>query len=464
MSRNTSQERVNSEEITYVQISDSLMMEGDADAKWVDDYYAEVYRGMPGYNKPEHYMEIPLWIATISGMARQRYTERLHVVTDVAESAEVLAEIPGVLLFSTIESNTLHTRKLIEKLEHKKILMGGHVDPATYGTYPNVTFLGHPHDLVEHLPGLNTEASPSNMLFEGEAVIPRLTLSRGCLFNCNFCMVDRQLVTLTDEQIWEQVESFKPLEFQLIYLDDKTFGQAPNWSMIKPIADEIRKYNPGFQGFIIQTTTNVAMSDGNHNGAGMQPFKEAGVKYVEIGVESVNSDTIRAMNKPYTARQLEGAIDKAREFDMPLIPNFIFGHPLDTGRYDNFVTWTEANRDVIAAVNVNFLSVLFGAVQSRKKGTLPQPSESTDLDQNAFSKSWLSQQDTDEMLQAVRAVYYTTSGKDFYPNAYSESLTKVDAQSVIAQAIERSGIIIDSEDQKPYWRDKNLDQSNVTAV
>lgn len=56
-------------DLTYVQISDSLMMSGDADAKWVDDYYAKVYKSMPGYRKPEHYMELPLWIPVISGMA-----------------------------------------------------------------------------------------------------------------------------------------------------------------------------------------------------------------------------------------------------------------------------------------------------------------------------------------------------------------------------------------------------------
>lgn len=45
-----------------MQVSDSLMMSGGADAKWVDDYYARVYENVPGYRKPEHYMELPLCI------------------------------------------------------------------------------------------------------------------------------------------------------------------------------------------------------------------------------------------------------------------------------------------------------------------------------------------------------------------------------------------------------------------
>ena len=89
-------------ELTFVQISDSLMMGGNADAKWVDDYYAKVYENMPGYKKPEHYMELPFWIPVVSGMAGDRYGQQVHVVSDIDNSAEALADTPGTLLFSTI--------------------------------------------------------------------------------------------------------------------------------------------------------------------------------------------------------------------------------------------------------------------------------------------------------------------------------------------------------------------------
>lgn len=106
-------------DLTFVQISDSLMMSGDADAKWVDDYYAKVYENMPGYRKPEHYMELPLWIPVISGMASDRYGQQVHMVTNVEESAQELAETPGTLLFSTIESNAPQTKELLERVARK---------------------------------------------------------------------------------------------------------------------------------------------------------------------------------------------------------------------------------------------------------------------------------------------------------------------------------------------------------
>jgi|GEM_PF-1006368 len=423
--------------LTFVQVSDSLMMSGDADAKWVDDYYAKVYENMPGYRKPEHYMELPLWIPVISGMAGNRYGQQVHVVTDVETSAQELADTPGTLLFSTIESNASHTRGLVERLPHKRIIMGGHVNPKDFTQYPNVTFLGSPAELPEHLPGLDPSATPDNKLFEGQEVIPRLTLGSGCLFACEFCMVPRQIKTPPEDQIWEQVESFKPLGFELVYLDDKTFGQAPNWQMIGVIRDEIRKYNPDFKGFIVQTTANVAAGDGRKQDGDIEAFKELGVQYTEIGVESVNPATFQAMVKPYHLKHLQTVMEKARDLGMPIIPNFIFGHPLDVGKYDNFMAWTEEHRDIIPAVNVNFLSVLYGAVQLRKQRNLPEAQGVTDLDQNAYQKSWLTEADTLEMLQAVRGVYHTTSGEDFYPNTYAEALTQVSAEDIVAGALRR---------------------------
>jgi hypothetical protein len=82
--------------------------------------------------------------------------------------------------------------------------------------------------------------------------------------------------------------------------------------------------------------------------------------------------------------------------------------------------------------------VLYGAAQLRRQRSLPMAREITDFDQNAYQKSWLTYEDTLEMLQAVRAVYLTTSGKDFYPNAYAHELTKISAADVVACALQRT--------------------------
>lgn len=422
--------RQGEEEATFVQISDGLMIDR-GDGRWIDQYYSDAYEKMPGYRKPEHFMELPTWIPVISGMMDDRYSQEVHIVTDVDESAEALAGGSGVLLFSTIEANSADTKELLSKIPHRRVLMGGHVDPAEFADLPNVTFLESPAELAHHLPGLDTTAPPNNELFRGAEVIPRLTLSTGCLHLCEFCMVPRRITTMSTDNVNEQVDGFEPLNFELVYLDDKTFSQAPNWRTLAEVRDRIRGYNPSFKGFIVQTTTRAAATPGR-----LEEFEDIGIKYAEIGVESVNPDTLLKLKKPYRLSHLDAATDAARRLGMPLIPNFIFGIPEDDP--DAMVSWTAEHQDIIPVVNVNFLSVLYGAMQERPQEHLPKAEQPADLDQNAYDKTWLGHEEKIRMLQAVRAIFHLNTGGDYFPDTYASDMTHITAEETVAAAIRRS--------------------------
>jgi histone acetyltransferase (RNA polymerase elongator complex component) len=93
----------------------------------------------------------------------------------------------------------------------------------------------------------------------------------------------------------------------LIYLDDKTFGQAKNYTDLVEINRKIRKFNPDFQGFIIQTTAPqlLKMTD--------QFIQESGIQYIELGVESYNDDILSKVKKPHRTKQLDKAVIKIRK-------------------------------------------------------------------------------------------------------------------------------------------------------
>ncbi len=417
-------------DVTFVQISDELMMRR-GDGKWMDDYYKTAYDKMPGYHKPRHFMEIPYWIPMISGMMGERYKKELHIVTDVDSSSKYLEGRPGFLMYSTIEANAQDIKEMVGQLPNKDIIMGGHVNPQEFTKYPNVKYLHGLTELPQHLPGIDTSAPPDNALFKGIDVIPRLTLSMGCLYKCEFCMVPRKLTVLTPEQIKKQVDSLEPLSFNLVYLDDKTFSQASNWRSIDAVREGIRSYNPDFMGFIAQTTANTAAMPGR-----MKEFQELGIKYLEIGVESINEETLRKLKKPYGPKHLQAVTDEARKTGIQIIPNFIFGIPGDN--YDQIVQWVEKNRDIIPVVNVNFLSLLYGAKQERTQDNMPTSQTVQDQDQNAYNKSWLSSEEETKMLQAIRAVYYLTTDKDFYPESKSEQLMRETPEHIVYQAIHKN--------------------------
>lgn len=173
---------------------------------------------------PKHFMEIPLWIAIISGMMPdEQYDKNLFIVDNI-ESAKIFlnSEKDEILFFSVMDVNLRFVKDLVNTLSHKRSIIGGYVNRNNFFDNRNVTFLEAPEELSRFFM-INEKSAPDYRLFQGEKCIPRLALSSGCLFSCSFCTVPRILSLRNENQILAEVESFFPLEFKVVYLDDKTF-------------------------------------------------------------------------------------------------------------------------------------------------------------------------------------------------------------------------------------------------
>jgi len=381
-------------EVVFVQFSDQLLTNDPT----MRDYYRDAYSKMPGYHFPEHYMEIPFWIPTVAGMLpSDRYEKSLHIVTDTEQSIAELATRQATLMFSVMDANTAHVQNIARHVENK-IVMGGYTDPAEYADLPHTRYVSGLEELPAVFGGANTNAGPDYSLFAGEKCIPRLTLSTGCSFKCKFCTVPTAVNEVDTSAIEAQTDALRPLDFDLIFLDDKSFGQADNWQQIETVRDQVAAYNPDFSGFIAQTPPSLALRKGFLKGA-----IDRGLRYLEIGVETVNDKYLADFKKPFRVHHLEKLCGEARKLGLPLIPNFILGIPGDD--YRATIAWVEANKDIIPVVNINFLSAHFGA----ERGGLPFGDGSTaDADQNSLEKSWLSHDDTLRMHEAMLAIYAIT--------------------------------------------------------
>lgn len=385
------------ETITFVQFSDKLL----TPASIMRDYYRKAYEAMDGYYIPEHYMEIPFWIPTISGMlSNERYGKSLHIVEDLDVSVELLREKPigGKMLFSVMDANVRQTDHIVQHVDRQTI-MGGYTDPNQFQKYSHVRYLHGLEQLTEVLE-VQLNSPPDYSLFKGEKCIPRLTLSGGCLFQCSICTVPTILTISSPGQIYQQVEALKPLDFKLIYIDDKSFGQAQNWRAIEQVADQVQTYNQDFLGFIVQTPPSIALKEGL-----MEEAVQLGVQYMEFGVETVNDAHLALLNKPYRVKHLNEACEKARKLGIKIIPNFILGIPGDD--YKATIEWVAQNRDIIPVVNINFLAIHYG----NERGELPWKAQTVgDRDQNVAEKSWLSQEDLTRMKDAMNIIYNITTG------------------------------------------------------
>lgn len=385
------------EGVTFVQFSDKLLTPDSI----MRDYYRKAYAKMDGYYFPEHYMEIPTWIPTVAGiLSSDKYEKSLHIAENLESSIESLNQKPDTerILFSVMDANVKQIHQVAQTV-NKQMIMGGYTNPADFSDYRHVRYLNALGELSEVLE-IKLDSPPDYSLFKGEKCIPRLVLSDGCLFRCSFCTVPTTLIIATPEQIEEQVEALKPLDFKLIFINDKSFGQAKNWRSIREVSEHVRRYNQDFLGFIVQTPPSLALKDGH-----MEEAAGLGIKYIEFGVETVNDEHLALFDKPYRVKHLNEACERARRLGLKIIPNFILGIPGDD--YRGTIEWVTRNLDIIPVVNINFLALHFG----NQRGRLPwQPQTVGDRDQNDSQKSWLSQDDLARMRDAMETIYEITAG------------------------------------------------------
>jgi hypothetical protein len=95
-----------------------------------------------------------------------------------------------------------------------------------WGHLPHVTYLTGLANLLVHFDGLRPSIVPDYRLFCREQCIPRLSMSTGCSYRCAFCTVPTNVLTTPDALLPSMAAALAPLDFQLVFLDDKSFGDA----------------------------------------------------------------------------------------------------------------------------------------------------------------------------------------------------------------------------------------------
>jgi hypothetical protein len=381
--------------VVFVQFSDRLLTPHSP----MRDYYQRSYARMPGYYLPPHFMEIPFWIPTAAAMLRSvRGEQYVHIVEDLDATARMMsrADPADVFLFSVMDASLRQTLELARS--GATMVCGGYTDPRDFDSFPNVRYLGSIDELSGVLPDVLPTGSRDYSLFRGLPCIPRLSFSSGCSYRCAFCTVPAKLVMAPEPVIERDIAALEPLDFRLVFLDDKSFGEAPNWPMVTKAGPRLAQLRRDFLGFIVQMPPSLACRSDF-----LASCAAAGVRYVEFGIEVVNDALLRWMHKPFRVRHLEEACRIARSLGLYVIPNMIIGIPGDDYRATQ--RWLEENVDIVPVVNVNWLSVHYG----NERGDLGLPAgQVADRDQNSPFKSWLSAADVSLGLHAIENMYDTT--------------------------------------------------------
>jgi hypothetical protein len=299
------------------------------------------------------------------------------------------------VMFSALDVNAGHINDLASGFGGK-VVVGGYVGDGAnaFQGADNVTWYDSMEDMAkgegyEYRPGINMSH------FEGSQVVPRLCMSKGCKHKCAFCVVPKTLEVTEEELVKQQVDAFAELDARLVYLDDKTFGQAKNHTMLPDLYWRIKKQNPEFEGFIIQTTASQF-------GRFSDEFLAAShIRYVELGVETFNDSILRELHKPASEAVIQQAADRARRLKINLVPNIIIGLPQETAEtYARTKEWLEANADIISHVNAYNLALYNDTEIAEIVG---DTGDARDVNENSVEKSFHT--DPEAHLEFAKWVY-----------------------------------------------------------
>lgn len=367
----------NSGRVLLVQVSDQLLNPRTAAPDQATQYYNKLYGGVrPGYERPDDFWEIPQWM----GFASHTFPNAdVYVVRDVGQAKQFLNEAGyGKVLFSALNVNK-GIIKDIAKGYNGQVDVGGYVDPKDFADTANIKW--HPDlESIARDAGVQYKEGVDYRHFAGSSdTIPRLTMSTGCTYKCAFCDVVRQVKETPVQTINQQADEIAKFGSKLVYLNDKTFGQSKNYAQLPEVYQRIKAANPNFKGFVVQTTASQLLKiPGDF-------FSKAGIKFVELGIETYNDPILRDIKKPATEAQMQKAMDALREQGVAVIPNIIVGFPGETPEtYGRTLDFLKKNKDVISHANIYNLAVYGDTELAKQVATLGE----NDFNENVLEKSF----------------------------------------------------------------------------
>ncbi len=150
--------------------------------------------------------------------------------------------------------------------------------------------------------------------------------SRGCPHDCSFCsvtqMFGQKFRFRSTQSIINELKQFDPNKHTLFFVDDNfTASRRRTMELLDAMIEN------GFDKFSWSTQVRVELAKDKEL---LNKMYKAGCKFLYIGFESVNPESLIEMNKKQTRESIEFAIKEIRKVGIHIHGMFVFGFDSDT--------------------------------------------------------------------------------------------------------------------------------------
>ena len=229
--------------------------------------------------------------------------------------------------------------------------------------------------------------------------------SRGCPFSCSYCLssIDKKLRFRDLELVKKELQFFLDHKVPQVKFVDRTFNCKHEHVMA--IWKYILEHDNGVTNFHFEVSADLLRDEEMDLMAKMRP----GLIQLEIGVQSTNPETIRAIHRHMDLDKLERCVDRVHSFrNIHQHLDLIAGLP-----YEDYDTFHRSFNDVYQMkpdqLQLGFLKVLKGSLmqeEAEKYGIVHKEKEPYEV----LSTNWLPYRDVLKLkaVESMVEVYYNS--------------------------------------------------------
>lgn len=229
--------------------------------------------------------------------------------------------------------------------------------------------------------------------------------SRGCPFSCSYCLssIDKKLRFRNLELVKKELQFFLDKKVPQVKFVDRTFNCKHDHAM--EIWKYILEHDNGVTNFHFEISADLLREEELELMSRMRP----GLIQLEIGVQSTNPDTIRAIHRNMDLKKLEASVARVKSFgNIHQHLDLIAGLPCED--YESFRrSFEQVYRMKPDQLQLGFLKVLKGSSmyhEAQKYEILYKEKEPYEV----LSTAWLSYEDILKlkMVESMVGVYYNS--------------------------------------------------------